>query len=136
MSHSEEKQDTGQQIQPKGMQITDAAAGQKFVCQKPGPRNQPSDCGKELRVPIKKGIENIDDDVAEGAAIIDGGLSALRAPAATQFCAAVFAMCQRQSPSVFPPKKALSTRFFDRGDRGITQDNLCRFVRHPAASLK
>ena len=98
----------------------------------PGPRDQPSDCGKELRVPVKKGIENIDDDVAEGATIIDGRLSALRAVAPGQWCAAIFAVRQgRSCPPFSPERSAFSIRTLGHSrNRGISEDEFRRLVGH------
>ncbi len=47
---------------------------------------------EEFRIPIQELVQNIEQNMANRAAIIDRGLSALRAIVAGQLRAAVFAM--------------------------------------------
>ncbi len=66
------------------MHVAHAMSGEKFICQTPRLCDQQRDRCKKLRVPIQKFIENLDEHMPEGTAIIDGGLSALPAVRSTQ----------------------------------------------------
>ena len=86
---------------------------------------------RKISNPIEKRIENIDNDVAEGAAIIDRRLSALRAIFPAQLRAAVFTMSELQPLSIFATtQETFRCRLFDRRNRGLAQDELGRFVGH------
>jgi hypothetical protein len=92
---------------------------------------------RKISNPIEKRIENIGNDVAEGASIIDRRLSALRAIFPAQLRAAVFTM--RELPrkpsglSIFAAnEETLRCRLFDRRNRGVAQDELGWFVGHGA----
>ena len=114
------------------MHVTHAMAGDKFVCQAPRLYDQQRDRCKELRVPIQKFIENIDEHLPEGTAIIDGRLPALRTPMPLQFCAAIFAMRQGRPLFFSPTKKTASTRrrLFDCRYRRVAQNEFCYFIGH------
>ena len=107
-------------------------AGEKFVCHTPRLYDQQCDRRKELRVPIQKFIENIDEHLPEGTAIIDGRLPALPAVRPTQCGAAIFAMRQRRPLLFSPTKKTASTRWrlFDCRYRRIAQNKFCYFIGH------
>ena len=98
----------------------------------PGTNDQPADSGEELRIPVQKRIENIDNDMAKGAAVIDRRLSALRAIPPGQWCAAIFAMRQgRSRPPFSPEQSAFSIRILGHSrDRGISEDEFRWLVGH------
>jgi len=77
--HGKEKQNAGQQVKTKRMEIANAFAGKKFVGQPPRFDDEEANGGEKFRVPIQKRVENIDNHVPKRAAIIDRRLSALRA---------------------------------------------------------
>ena len=107
-------------------------AGEKFGCQTPRLCDQQRDRCKELRVPIQKFIENVDEHMPEGTAIIDGRLPALPAVRPTQWGAAIFAMRQGRPLLFSPTKKTASTRWrlFDCRYRRIAQNKFCYFIGH------
>src|SRR5207253_10780273 len=49
---NKEKENADEQIKSQRMHVTHTAPSQELVSQMPGTRNQPSDRGKKLRVPI------------------------------------------------------------------------------------
>jgi hypothetical protein len=112
--------------------VTHAMAGDKFICQAPGLCDQQRDRREKLRVPIQEFIENIDEDMPEGTAIIDGRLPALPAVRSTQRGAAIFAMRQGRPLLFSPTEKTASTRWrlFDCRYRGIAQNKFCYFIGH------
>src|ERR1700737_4456545 len=120
------------------MQIFYPSTGQKLIGQTPRLNKEQGDRGNELRVPIEKRIEKIDNHMPEGPPIIDRGLAALRAIAADQLRSAVLAMRQRRTGPTFAAEESpLATwMFFQRGDGGVTQDEFRRLVRHRAPSRK
>jgi len=73
--------------------------------------------------------------MAKGAAIINRRLAALRTPSPGQERAAVLAMDQRWTLSIFAAKEATLSRLFDAGDGGVAQNNFRRFVGHVSPSL-
>ena len=126
-----EKHNAGEEIKPERVQIADAFSGEKFVREFPRLDDEQAESREKFRVPVQKRIEHIDNHVPKGAAIIDGRLAALRAMRASQFRAAVFAMRKRQRLLIFAAAKPASSRSpFDRGDRSIAENNLCRLVGH------
>src|SRR6266513_3016799 len=92
--NNKEKENDNEQVKSQRMHVTHPATGQELVSQMPGTRNQPYDRCKKLRVPIQKGIENIDNDMAKGAAIIHRVLSALCAERSSHRRPAIFAIGQ------------------------------------------
>jgi len=113
------------------MHIAHAMSGEKFVRQTPRFYDQQRDRCKELRVPIQKRIENIDNYVAERPPVIDRRLPALGAPPPRQLRPAVLAMCQRRPLSIFAPAEKASVGRSLNGRNGrIAQDKLGRFVGH------
>ena len=50
--HGKEKQDAGQQVETKRMEIANAFAGKEFVGQPPWFDDEEADGGEEFRVPI------------------------------------------------------------------------------------
>src|SRR6266404_1797128 len=114
------------------MQISYPSTGQKFVGETPRLNYEQSDRGNELRVPIEKRIQKIDNYMPEGPPVINGGLAALRAIAAHQLRPAVLAMSQLRPGSPFAAEESLlpAGMFFQRGDGGVTQDEFRRLVRH------
>lgn len=112
------------------MHITNAMPGEKFVRQLPRTNKKEAEGSKKFGVPVKKLVEKIDNDIPEGATIIDRRLSAFRAPMSGQWCAAIVAMRERRALSIFPTKETFSLRFLDDRDRGVAQDKLRRFVGH------
>src|SRR4029077_5635136 len=115
--------------------ITHSMTRQKLVREFPRANEQKPNRGEKLRVPIQKRIQKIENDVPKRTAIIDGGLSALRAICSAQRSAAVFAMCERpRKPSGLSLFAATEETFpswlFDRGNRGVAQNELGRFIAH------
>ena len=106
--HSEEEENAGEQIKPKRVHITHATSCDKFICQTPRFHDQQRDRCKELRVPVQKRIENIDNYVAERPPVIDRRLPALSAPPPRQLRPAVLAMRQRRPLSIFAPAEKAS----------------------------
>src|SRR6266849_2130350 len=92
-----EEENARQQIKPQGMHKTNAMPGEKFVRQLPRTNKKVADGPKKFGVPVKKLIEKIDNDIPEGATIIDRRLSAFRAPMSGQRHAAILAMRERRS---------------------------------------
>ena len=117
------------------MHITNAMPGEKFVRQLPRTNKKEAEGSKKFGVPVKKLIEKIDNDIPEGATIIDRRLSAFRAPVSIQWRAAILAMRERRSLSIFPMEETFPPRFLERRDRDVAQDKLGRFVRHCIAKL-
>jgi len=74
--------------------------------------------------------------VAEGAAVIDGGLPALRAVVAGEVCAAILALRQQSMPIFLSTEPAPSGSSLDSGNRCVTEDNFCRFIGHIVARLQ
>src|SRR5207253_6062684 len=107
------------------MHVTHTATSQEFVSQMPGTRGQPSDRCKKLRVPIQEGIENVDNNVAKGATVIDGGLPALRAERSSHRRPAIFAIGQGWRLRCAPAReKAPAWRFQRSSDRSLCRDNV------------
>src|SRR5207248_7069946 len=77
--NDKEKEDADEQIKSQRVHITHTAPSQELLSQMPGTHNQPSDRCKKLRVPIQEGIKNIGNDMTNGTAVVDRGLSALGA---------------------------------------------------------
>ncbi len=128
--NNKEKENADEQIKSQRMHVTHTATGQELVSQMPGTRYQPSDRCKKLRVPIQKGIENIDNDVAKGAAVIDGGLSALGAERSSHRRPAIFAIGQGWRLHFAPAReKAPAWRFQHSSDRSLCRDNV-RLIVH------
>src|SRR6266478_2253527 len=68
--------------------------------------------------------------MAEGTAVIDRGLPALRAVMADELCTAILAMRQSSAlifASTEPPPARGS---LDSRDRCVTEENFCRFIGH------
>src|SRR5437899_12460793 len=68
--------------------------------------------------------------MAEGTAVIDRGLPALRAVMADELCTAILAVRQhsmRIFASTEPPPARGS---LDSRDRCVTEENFCRFIGH------
>src|SRR6266699_3784934 len=112
------------------MHITNAMPGEKFVRQLPRTNKKEAEGSKKFGVPVKKLIEKIDNDIPEGATIIDRRLPTFRAPMSSQWRAAILAMRERRALSISPTKETFSPRFLDGRDRGVAQDKLRRFVGH------
>src|SRR6266566_455620 len=112
------------------MHITNAMPGEKFVRQLPRTNKEEAEGSKKSGVPVKKFIEKIDNDIPEGATIVDRRLSAFCAPMSGQWCAAILAMRERRSLSIFLTKETFSPQFLGGRDRGVAQDKLRRFVGH------
>src|SRR5260370_41340457 len=79
------------------MHITNAMPGEKVVRQLRRTNREEAEGSKKFGVPVKKLIEKIDNNIPEGATIIDRRLSAFRAPMSGQWCAAILAMRDRRS---------------------------------------
>src|SRR5260370_16941622 len=90
------------------MHITNAMPGEKVVRQLRRTNKKEAEGSKKFGVPVKKLIEKIDNDVPEGATIIDRRLSAFRAPMSGQCSAAIPPMRPRRPPSFFSPHKTFS----------------------------
>src|SRR5260370_17591709 len=101
------------------MHITNAMPGEKVVRQLRRTNKKEAEGSKKFGVPVKKLIEKIDNDVPEGATIIDRRLSAFRAPMSGQWCAAILAMRERRAPSIFPMKETFFPPFFECPDRPL-----------------
>src|SRR5207302_9825033 len=112
------------------MHITNAMPGEKVVSQLPRTNKKEAEGSKKSGVPVKKLIEKIDNDIPEGATIIDRRLPAFRAPMSSQWRAAILAMRERQALSISPTKETFSPRFLDGRDWGAAQGKLRRFVGH------
>src|SRR5438105_1532540 len=74
------------------MDKADAASFEKLVREPAGPPQKQPEASDKFGIPIQERVEHVDDDVAERAVIIDGGLPANRAIVSVQLRAAVFAM--------------------------------------------
>src|SRR6266581_3619779 len=61
------------------MCMTNAFALKKLICEAPRSCNEQADGAQNFRVPVYELIENIENDMTEGTAVIDRGLPALRA---------------------------------------------------------
>src|SRR6266446_1439258 len=112
------------------MHITNATPGEKFVRQLPRTNKKDAEGSRKFGVPVKKLVEKIDNDIPEGATIIDRRLSAFRAPMSGQRRAAILAMRERRALSISPTKETFSPRFLGGRDRGVAQDKLRWFVGH------
>src|SRR5207302_5904877 len=118
------------------MHVTHTATNQELVSQMPGTRDQPSDRCKKLRVPIQERIENIDNDVAKGAAVIDGGLAALRAERSGHRHPAIFAIGQGWRLRLVSAREETSPwRFQHSSDRSLGRDNV-RLLVHSMQPTK
>src|SRR6516162_10258275 len=100
------------------MHVADPLAADEFVGQAPWSRHEKSDAAEEFRIPIKKLVQNIEQNVANGTAIIDRRLAALRAIVSGQFGAAVFAMGKGRQLFALPASQPAALGFpLDRGNR-------------------
>src|SRR5437764_13635720 len=118
------------------MHVTHTATSQELVSQMPGTRNQPSDRCKKLRVPIQEGIENIDNNVAKGAAVIDGSLSALSAERRGHRRPAIFTIGRSWRLRFTPAREKAAARRFQHGsDRRLGRDNV-RILVHAMQATK
>src|SRR6184192_1234251 len=114
------------------MHVTHTATNQELVSQMPGTHDQPSDRCKKLRVPIQEGIENVDNDMAKGASVIDGSLSALRAERPRHRRPAIFTIRRGWRPRFAPAREEAAPRRFQRSiDRSLCRDNV-RLIVHSA----
>ena len=118
------------------MCVTNAFALKKLICEAPRSCNEQADGAQNFRVPVYELIENIENDMTEGTAVIDRGLPTLRAVMAGERNAAILAVRQ-QSMTIFASTK-LSPAWdsLDSRNRCVPEDNLCRFIGHTTARLQ
>ena len=116
--------------------MADALACEKLIGQLPRFEDKERDCGEKLRIPIQERVKHIGDNVAEGAAVIDGGLPALPAIVAGKLCAAVLAVRQQSIRIFVSTEPAPARDALDSGNRCVTEDNFCRFIGHTTARLQ
>src|SRR5438045_9777907 len=127
-----EEENADEQIKSQRMHVTHTATSQELVSQMPGTRDQPSDRCKKLRVPIQEGIENVDNNVAKGAAVIDGSLSALRAERSSTWRLAICTIGQGWRLRFAPAREEAPPRRFQRStDRSLCREHV-RLIRHSA----
>ena len=117
------------------MDEADAASFEKLVRQPAGPPEKQPDASDEFGIPIQERVEHVDDDVAERAVIIDGGLPANRAIVSVQLRAAVFAVSWGRclflrllAPTEAP--FAAAAIFVERGSDCVADDRVVYFIRH------
>src|SRR5882724_901778 len=136
--YCKEKENARKQIKPQRMHITHAMSGEKVVRQFPWTNKKQGEGSEELGVPVQEFIEKIDNYMPERAAVIDCRLAALRAPMSVQLRSAILAMRQRSWLGFSPAKESPPGGWglFDCRDRGVAQDQLCRFVGHRVARLR
>src|SRR5882724_3899924 len=68
--------------------------------------------------------------MAEGTAVIDRGLPALRAVMTDELCTAILAVRQHSMRIFASTEPAPSGSSLDRGNCCISEDNFCRFIGH------
>src|ERR1700745_1043564 len=138
VSGRKEEQDACEKIESQRMHITHAMPGEKLVREFPRANQEQGDRCKKLRVPIQKFVEQIGNNVPEGAPIIDCRLAAFRAPMALQFRSAILTVRNRWALSFAPAEKppAARLRLFDCGDCRIPQDKFFQFIGHTSARLR
>src|SRR5207249_8684506 len=91
-----------------------------------------------LRVPNQEFVEDIGNDVPEGAPIIDCRLAAFSAPMSLQLCSTIFTVCNRRTLNFPAAEKSPPPRrrLFDCRDGGVTQDKFFKFIGHTSARLQ
>src|SRR6266516_1047036 len=112
------------------MSVTNAFALKKLICEAPRSCNEQADGAQNFRVPVYELIENIENDMTEGTAVIDRGLPALRAVMADELCTAILAVRQHSMRIFGSTEPAPARRSLDRGNRCVAEDNFCRFIGH------
>ena len=75
--HREEKQNAGEKIQSQRMNVTDPFAFDEFIRQSPRSGDQEADGAEKFRIPVQKFVQDIEDDVAKRASVIDRRLPTL-----------------------------------------------------------
>jgi len=118
------------------MCVTNAFALKKLICEAPRSCNEQADGAQNFRVPVYELIENIENDMTEGTAVIDRGLPALRAVMPLELRTAVLTVRQYSVPIFTSTKPASAGSSLDGGNRCVAEDNLCRFIGHTSASLQ
>jgi hypothetical protein len=91
---------------------------------------------KNFKSQIQERIKKIDDNVAEAAAVINGGLPALRVVVAVEVCASILALRQRSMSILVSREPAPARSSLDSGNRCVTEDNFCRFIGPIVARLQ
>jgi hypothetical protein len=112
--------------------------GEKLVRQFPRTNQEEANRCEKLRVPIQELVEQIRNDVSEGAPIIDCRLAAFRAPMSLQLCSAILTMRNGLALSFASTEKSPSSRLrlFDCRDRRIAQDKFFEFIGHTNTRLQ
>ncbi len=90
---------------------------------------------KNFESQFRNSVQHIGDDMAEGAAIIDGGLPALCAVMAGELCAAILAVRQSSRSIFASTEPAPAGSSLDGGNRCVAEDNLCRFIGHISSEI-